>query len=347
MTQNELKDAVRRKTPAVYFLCGEEEYLKQYWLREFRKSILGDASLAAFNHIRFEDEDIDVGALTEAAVTPPVMDDYKLVEWHLAKLSSLGEKELSALAELAARVKADGYAVVVFYVGDGDLDLTGHPKRLPKVATALSMLGQLCVFSRSTDAALSAWLERHFMHLGISVTPAFTRAMIAQVGHDMQVLSNETEKIAYYLLSNGSNTADTAVLQLVSSTNVECDAFALSNAILESDGAAAFRALYDMKRRRMDPGFILSSVARVYADLVTAVSLAEEGLARPEIAKKMKLHEYKVGLYLTAAQKKSRSFLDRALALCRAADVAAKSGGSTGYGAIERLIGTVTARTNA
>ena len=347
MTQNELKDAVRRKTPAVYFLCGEEEYLKQYWLREFRKSIVGDASLAAFNHIRFECEDVDLGALEEAVVTPPVMEDYKLVEWHLARLSLLTDKELSALSDIAVRVKEDAYTVVVFYVGDGDLDLTGHPKKLPRIASALAKLGQLCVFTRSTDAALSAWLERHFTHLGVSVTPAFTRAMIAQVGHDMQSLSNETEKIAYYVLSHGSNTADTAVLQLVSSTNVECDAFALSNAILSGDGAAAFLALYDMKRRRTEPSFILSSVARIYADLVTAVTLAEDGMARPEIAKKMRLHEYKVGLYLAAAQKKDKSFLVRALDACRTADVAAKSGGSAGYGSIERLIGSLTARPNA
>lgn len=343
MTQSDLKAAIAAKKCGVYIFCGEENYLRRYYLGAFRKAILEDDALSAFNHIRFDAETADFGTLREALATPPVMADKKLVEWHLCHLDRWKDKELEEMRGLVETIKEYPYTVLVFSVEPEDFDYGNYPKKPSKLYTELNKICNICIFERSGDTALAAWIERHFAHSGINVTPAFCRETVAYCGHDMEVLSGEIEKIVCYIKANGGTEATSAVLHLVATPAVESDAFALSNALLDGDGKAAFRALSDMKRRRVEPTFLLGSVARIYADLLLVAQLSAEGYDKTAVAGKMKIHEYKAGLYMRAAAKKKTEALRATLAACRRIDAQAKSGGATGYGPIERLIAEETA----
>ncbi len=343
MTQDELKNAVRRCDAGVYLFIGEEEYLKRHYVRAFRSAVLADETLSAFNHLRFEGREIDFAVLSEAVSTPPMMADKKLVEWHLADFNAMKESELSSFSALCATVKSEGHTVLLFHVGIGDLD-AGSEKRPSKLFRRLTEAAEIVSFDRSSDTALSAWLARHFRHHGIDTDPAFLREMLTVCGHDMDVLSGEAEKISAYLLAHGEVRATREVLHYVASVYTESDAFGLSDAILSGDGAAAFRVLRDMKFRRMEPTVILAAVSRVYTDLLTVALLHREGCPKAEIAKITKMHEYKAGIYLRAAEKRTPEALSRLLDLCRVADVASKSGGATGYDAVEKLVATMLGR---
>ena len=94
-----------------------------------------------------------------------------------------------------------------------------------------------------------------------------------------------------------------------------------------------------MKLRKVEPSLAVASVARIYSDLLTVSAFLAEGTPLPEIASLMKMHEYKLSLYKKAAEGKGIDRLRAALALCRRADLAAKtSTGADGYLALELLI---------
>jgi DNA polymerase III delta subunit len=94
-----------------------------------------------------------------------------------------------------------------------------------------------------------------------------------------------------------------------------------------------------MKLRKVEPAIAVSSVARIYSDLLTVAEFAAEGTPPAEIASHMKMHEYKLSLYLKAAQGRGIDRLRAALAICRRADIASKTGaGADGYLALELLI---------
>ena len=57
-----------------------------------------------------------------------------------------------------------------------------------------------------------------------------------------------------------------------------------------------------------------------------------------EIAAALKMHEYRVGLYLKQARKTDPALLKRAVIAAEAADRALKRSAADGYGVIERLI---------
>ena len=80
-----------------YILSGEEEYLKRYYRQELKKIAAPDDAFAAFNHVIFDGADMDIASLREAIYSPPMMADYKFIEWRHAEPDKLREGELKLL----------------------------------------------------------------------------------------------------------------------------------------------------------------------------------------------------------------------------------------------------------
>ena len=93
----------------VYLFAGEEDYLVRYYLKTLREKILTDESFAVFNNPVFDGEDIDFSAIIEAVKSPPMMSDFKLIEWRHANFTALREGGLESLEELIAVCKEYPY----------------------------------------------------------------------------------------------------------------------------------------------------------------------------------------------------------------------------------------------
>ena len=343
MTVAELRSAIKEKTFApVYIFCGEENFLKRYYRRELARAILPDDGLDAFNHILLEGEKLDFDALSDAVAAPPMMADYKLVEWHLCDFSAMREGDLSRFAELCAKMNAYPETVLLFVVDADCLDVGTLPKRPSKLYTTLSKSAAVVPFERQDERSLGAWVARHFTHEGLSASPAVISLLLSESGTSMDALSGEIEKLAAYLKAHGRTEVTEEDVRTVCSRVSESDAFALTNAILDGRADAAYDALLDMKLRKVDPMIALGALTRSYADLLSVALLSEEGKSQKEIATILKMHEYKAGLYLRAAKSRGTERLRAALSLCRHADTASKTGtGASGYLALEYLIARV------
>ena len=79
-----------------YLMCGEEDYLKKYYMNELRAVIVADEAFAPFNYAAYDGEDINFGEVAEHIKSPPMMSDYKLIEWRFASLDGLKESEKTA-----------------------------------------------------------------------------------------------------------------------------------------------------------------------------------------------------------------------------------------------------------
>ena len=102
MNTSDFKARLKAENPSGWYIfAGEEDYLKKFYLAELRRSVLGegDTGLEVFNHVVFDALDMDLGALAEAIESPPMMQEYKLIEWKFANFSSMKENEIKAFAE--------------------------------------------------------------------------------------------------------------------------------------------------------------------------------------------------------------------------------------------------------
>ena len=340
MNLTELKAKLKSGNPTgLYIISGEEEYLKRSYRSEIKKLTVSEGDpFALFNHSVFDGgADFDIMAFIEAVKSPPMMSDYKLIEWQFADLGRLKDKELSRLSDLANAKSDYPYATVIISALPDGFD-QGTPKKPTKLYKTLSESFDILNFEKSTDAQLSAWIAKHFDARGISASRETIMKMLMRIGHSMQSLSFEIEKLSSYALAHGKKEILPLDVDEICSSSIESDAFAISNAIIEKNTEKAFLALQDMKMQRVDAGAVLAQLSKTYSDLMSVALFTEEGKSAQDTAAIMKFHPYKLGLYMTAAKKLGSDRIAASLKSLIKTDAASKSGGISGYEAIEIFI---------
>ena len=321
----------------VYLFCGEEDYLVRYYLGTLRDVLDPDPSLAVFNNPVFEGGEIDFGELTEAIKSPPMMADYKLIEWRHADFASMGDKELEALSELLDLAADYPYSILAF-TAEGERVDFGTPKKPSKFITTFGKRMHILRFEKSTENQLYAWLKKHFDALRVEVDMAVLREMVFRVGKSMDTLLSEVQKLAYLAHARGKTVITLADIAEVCQSTTESDTFALSNAITDRSKSAAYSALEDLKFRRVDPTVIFSMIARTFDDILAVAMLLEEGESLQSVEQILKMNTYKLKIYAAAAKKYSARTLSDIVSELARADVDSKYGGVTGYTAIELFI---------
>ncbi len=331
-----------KSAPATgYLFFGEEDYLKANAIRLARKTLCGeDEGLAYFNDIRLGGADFTTDALLDAISTPPMGADRKVITVTGLNFNAMRAGDMENLLEALAELEHYPFNVVIVSADSDCLDAGTLPKRPSKL---LSELGEYLIpvnFEKNTPAKLSGWVQKHYLHHGVEASPELCHFTVAYCGRDMYVLASEIEKVAFYVLSHGRKAVTEADIKTAAVPAVEYDAFAFTNAITERRRGDALDILADLKFRRVEPVFVLSEVSRVVCDLAMVGTLGASGQTSAEISAALKMHEYRVGLYLRQASKVPPERLAQAVDACREADAAMKGGvgASAGYGVIEKLI---------
>lgn len=335
---NEYLDKIKNGNVEGRFLfAGEEEYLKRHYLSLLKKAIVPDEAFAAFNHIVYDGPEVDFAALSDAIKAPPMMSEYKLVEWRYADFSKMKESEFKALEELISEHRDFPYSVLVFVDAAGSVDF-GTPKKKSKFLSRFEASFNILRLEKSTDKQLHAWLKKHFDANRIQVGADTVSAMVEQCGHSMDVLAGEVKKLCAYAGAHALSAITPKEVSLVCSTVEEGDAFAFSNAISERNRQKLFSALSEMKSRRVEPAIIFGMAQRAYSELLDIAILLEEGRNAADIAAILKMNPYKLKIQLATMKKHSVKRLCAAIDALSRADVASKTGGVSGYTALELFL---------
>lgn len=321
----------------VYLFAGEEDYLIRYYLSSLRNALNIDPAFAVFNYQSFDGEEIDFAKMTEAVKAPPMMSDYKLIEWRHADFTSLKEKELEQLEELTELASEYSYSVVAFTAIEDGVDF-GTPKKPSAFVKRFDKKLNLLRFEKSTENQLYAWLKKHFDSHGIEVDLKTVEALVFRSGHSMNVLNNEVEKLSALAKARGKNRVTPEDVNEVCSSTPECDTFALSGAITDRNKEKAYTALLDMKIKRVDPTVAMGMIARTYDELFSVSMLLEEGRGMDDIASFLKMNPYKVKIYIGAARRYKRDHLKSIVSSLAKADMNSKFGGINGYAAVELFL---------
>ena len=338
MEVNELKSRLKSgELAGWYLLCGEEDYLKKYYLGQLRSRVVVDEVFAAFNHVVYDGADIDFASVAEAIKSPPMMSDFKLIEWRFANLDGLKESEKSSLESLFDLKEEYPCAIFAILTTSDGFD-AGTPKKPSRLASRLKRGFDILNFPKSTDSQLLSWLKKHFDADGVAVDLAALNTLLFRSGRTMDVLCGEVSKLCCYAKANGRAAVTSADVEEVASSTVECDAFALSNAVIEKNRERAFIALLDLKQRRVEPQVVIAMLERTYSELLSTALLLDEGKGLSDIESILKFHPFKAKLCVGAAKRVGARRLSASLAeLCRL-DASSKSGGISGYGAVEMFI---------
>jgi DNA polymerase-3 subunit delta len=192
--------------------------------------------------------------------------------------------------------------------------------RSDALAKAVSAAGQVLTYDAPKRRDLPAWVRAQFEARGAAVDPDAARALVEIVGDDLDALATEADKIATWA---AGRTLQPAEIEALATPGREATAWALTDAWGERD-LPALLAACEAELERRDP-FGISTRLAAHVGLVRSVQLlAAEGLPAREIAKRLKLHEFRVRKALGHANRYSQDELDAAVVRLAALDAAIK-----------------------
>ena len=338
MTEQEFRAELKNLNGG-YLFFGDEDYMKTAAIRMARDSISGaDPAMACFNDIRLDGLAFTPADLLNAMTVPPMGTERKIITVTGLDVDALRAADLDKLCEALEAIPDYPYNLVILSAAADALDAGILPKRPSERFSTLSEYLQPVQFERNTPAKLAGWVQKHYAAAGVSAPPPVCQFTIEYCGRNMFTLAGEIDKVAYYVLAKGRDTVTEDDIRTAAIPAMEYDAFAFTNAIMERRRADALDILTDLKFRRVEPLYILSEVSRVVCDLLTVRTMADGGQTAAEISASLKMHEYRVGLYMRQSRSSDVARLRAAVTACQTADRALKRSAGDGYGVIERLI---------
>jgi len=219
--------------------------------------------------------------------------------------------------------KADVEAVVAYLADPVDgavlALVAGEPLRSDALAKAIGKDGVL-TFDPPKPRDLPGWVRAQFDARGAQVDHDTARALVEIVGDDLAALATETDKLATWA---GDGPLGRTGVEALAAPAREATAWALTDAWGDRD-VPALLAACEAELERRDPFLISTRLAAHVAVVRTVKHLAADGLPAREIAKRLKLHEFRVRKALGHAERYAEDELDAAVVRLAELDAAIK-----------------------
>jgi len=198
--------------------------------------------------------------------------------------------------------------------------VAGEALRSDALAKTVGKTGQVLSFDAPKPRDLPGWVRAQFEARGAHVDQDTARALVEIVGDDLAGLGTEADKLATWA---GPDQLERADVEALATPAREATAWALTDAWGERD-LPALLAACEAELERRDP-FLISTRLAAHVGVVRSVKhLAADGLPAREIAKRLKLHEFRVKKAFGHAERYSEDELDAAVVRLAALDAAIK-----------------------
>ncbi len=307
----------------IYLLYGEEKYL----VLQFKNRLL--AAMAdpedTMNVSRYAGKDCVVSEIAGQAVTMPFFADRRVI---VIEDSGFFKDAKEADAVLAMLEELPDTTFLIF--AEAEVDKRG------KLFKYIQKNGYAADFARRTEADLRIWIASRLKKEGKQVTGHTVDLFLSRTGNDMELISNELEKLISYCLDRKVVTDED--VEAVCQNQVSVKIFDMIDAIGAGNRARALQMYEDLLFLREPAMRILFLITRQFHILVQIRDMSAQGMGSKMIAGELKLPEFAVRKNLKQAERFRYQQLKEAFAGCLQADEDIKSGKLNEQAAVELLI---------
>ena len=267
--KNLVADIKNKTFKKVYLLFGEEDYLKNVYTKQMVDAITdGNDMNASF----YNGNDIDVNELIENAKSSPFFAEQKII---VVENSNLFTGEGEPLAEFLPELPET--TVMVFVQRTVD--------KRTKLYKAIKEVGYICEINKQTEQDISVWAAKLLAQSKKRITKADMSYLIAMVGLDMEVLSNEIEKLVCYCINKPVIKKED--IDAVCTKQLSVRIFDLMDQMSYKNQKKALDCYYELTTDKNEPYVILRMISRQFNLLLEAKDLKSRGVDRSEIIKIM------------------------------------------------------------
>ncbi len=322
-----IQKELQREILPVYLILGSDPFLRKHVVDAFVRQIGADAR--DFNVGHFSEK--EVRACLDAAQTMPMMAPRRLVM--AEDISKIKEEEWNSLYQY---VENPNSKTVLLLIAE-----KLHDARVKKLANNAAVIS-----AREPDLAETrSMIERSFRKDSYELEPGVVDELLEQVGTNMQVLSQDIEKLKLFRLREKVITVDDVVA--LSNRVREHQIWDLTNKIATRDRRQLLLLLDQMLESGTAPLLLLKTIYSHFVGLLIVKELTETAATEPppgsatkrsrqnllaskvesEIATTTGMNSYYVRRLLEQASKFRLCELKSALHELHRADAALKSSG--------------------
>lgn len=323
-SRDDLRRALKAKELApLYLLFGAESYLRDRAAQAISDAALAGAPLREFNETTYSLLTTDVQQAIATAEQMPMMAARRVVR--VTDFAKLREADEEALVRYLSR-PADS-SVVVFLADELD-----KRRKLSKT------LIETCVsveFAPLDDAELAKWARGRLKELKVETDERTLYQLIALVGPNVRMLSNELDKLATAALSTGLVTME-MVDQLVGRQR-ELSNFELTDQLIARNRRRALQTLQRLLDDGAEPLMLIGLLASNYHRLALAKELMSRGAQNQEVYRQVGIFG-KREEFLATARRSDAHTLARSIKRIAEADLAIKTSQATPRLQLELLV---------
>ncbi len=315
----------------LYLFYGEEGYLREYYLKELEKKVVGDM-MPEFN-VTVINRAPEFSELSDVVESYPAMNDRRLVivrDFDVvsanADFSEKAEKLFSDMPE---------HAVLVFVYSNPE----SKPDKRKKLYKTIEKFGAIINFECASKTDLLSWIARRFMAAGKEIDADCADYLLYYSGERMELLIPEIEKVSAYSKKKNITKSD---IEAVATRNLSSVVFDVTNAIAESDYAKALSVIAELRAQNEEPIPTLALIARQFRRMYGAKLIVEAGGGKREVADYFEMKsDYPARILMSASKAMKKEAIANAIELCKEADIKLKLG--AGWDEISKLVAEISA----
>ena len=297
-----------------YLFCGEEAYLRDYYLGRMKEALL-PRGMEDFNLHTLEGKGFTLHALEEAIDCLPMMGERTMIlvtDLDLFKTADLRDGIAALLPQLP------DYVCLVFLY-----DLIEYKSDArTKLAAALKEYATVVKFVRQDQGDLIDWVKRRFKALDKEIDAELARYLIFLCGDLMNGLIGEIEKVGAYARGSRITRED---IEAVATPQLDAVAFEMTNAIGAGNFDRAARVLGELLQMQEPAVLILFTLGKNLRQLYSARMILEQHGTAGDLAQQWGLKPYPAQKLMDSARRFSLPWCRKAVTLCAQADLALKS----------------------
>lgn len=309
-----LKDDISsRNFRRIYYICGQEAYLKHFYFGELKTSLLGNAS----DHpdcITREGSDLTLSELNDIVSSYPLIAEKKVLILIDLKTSDTAADWLAShINELEDNV------VVIIYQISENIDMkTSTGKKLKKLILEYGLWVDIDALDSQT---LRKWVAQQFRKRKRNIDADLINYLLSQTSADMYSLLNEIDKLASYC----QNAISKEAIDTITTKTIDAKTYELTDAIFEKDKNKAFSVLKKLFDMRTNEILIMASVYSSVTTVYKIKLLTESGLSVSELESELGQKGFVLNRNISRSKKIGRTTLEQMLSLCAETDIASKS----------------------
>lgn len=297
----------------LYYICGEEAYLKHYYFNELKRALFGKENNNPDCIIK-DASDITSSELSDAVSSFPIFSEKKAIILKDLKVSD------DCFEWLINNIKeVDDTCLIIIYQITEKIDMKSSISNLFK--KAVSKYGLWVDINPLDQQTLYKWVNQQFRKRNKQIDASTLSYFVSSTSTDMYSLSNEIAKLSSYC--NEMITKD--AIDLVTSKTIDAKTYELTNAILDKNSEKAFSLLKNLLDMRTNEILILSSLYYFVTGLYKTKILHDSGLSISEISEIIMQKPFVVEKNVYRTKKINSKKLLRMIDLCCNADIISKS----------------------